>query len=217
MLDKLPELQCHPNYAIDCSHEEAVRHLPQNANQNGQYLTISSISFLLQDKDPNIRFHPVTLARTLVRFGFELGKGKRSPYLKEKDEIIVLRQKYLRRIRANRESYGSTTKPEIYLDESYVNKNHSYDFIWYSEEDGPWVQKPTFKMERLIIINAISSTGWVNGAKLVFQAFLPTGDYHGQMNAELFQKWFREKLMPNIPVNSIIIMDNAPYHNTLSH
>lgn len=97
-----------------------------------------------------------------------------------------------------------------------MNKNHSNDFIWYSGEDGPWVQKPTGKGERLIIINAISSKGWVNGAKLVFQAKRKTGDYHGQMNAELFQKWFSEKLIPNIPDNSLIIMDNASYHNTLS-
>ena len=36
------------------------------------------------------------------------------------------------------------------------------------------------------------------------------------MNSALFQKWFTEKLMPNIPSNSLIIMDNASYHNTLS-
>jgi hypothetical protein len=53
------------------------------------------------------------------------------------------------------------------LDESYVNKNHSNDFIWYSDEDGPWVQKPTGKGERLIIINAITKEGWVPGAKLI--------------------------------------------------
>lgn len=61
----------------------------------------------------------------------------------------------------------------------------------------------TGKGERLIIINAISSQGWVNNAKLVFQAKRKTG--HGQMNAELFQKWFRKKLLPNIPDNSLII------------
>jgi transposase len=78
------------------------------------------------------------------------------------------------------------------------------------------VQKPTGKGERLIIVNAISLNGWVDGAKLIFQAKRKTGDYHGQMNAELFQKWFSEKLIPNIPDDSLIIMDNASYHNTLS-
>jgi transposase len=216
LLDKPPEPKGRPSYAIDCSHQEVVRGFIRQANQNGQYVTLSNISERIRDKEPEVRFHRATLARTLARWGFEFGKGKRSQHLKEKDEIIVLRQKYLRRIRANRGRNGSPIQPEIYLDESYVNKNHSNDFIWYSGEDGAWVQKPTGKGERLIIVNAISSSGWVNGAKLVFQANRKTGDYHGQMNTELFQKWFAQKLIPNIPDNSLIIMDNAPYHNTLS-
>src|ERR1700730_14767545 len=43
-----------------------------------------------------------------------------------------------------------------------------------------------------------------------------TGDYHGQMNAQQFQKWFSEMLLPNIPPNSVIIMDNASYHKALT-
>jgi len=58
--------------------------------------------------------------------------------------------------------------------------------------------------------------GWVPNARLVFKGSCKTGDYHGQMNAELFQKWFREMLLPNIPDNAVIIMDNASYHKVLS-
>jgi hypothetical protein len=36
------------------------------------------------------------------------------------------------------------------------------------------------------------------------------------MNSDLFQKWFVEMLLENIPPNSLIIMDNASYHNTLA-
>ena len=36
------------------------------------------------------------------------------------------------------------------------------------------------------------------------------------MNWTLFRKWFTEQLLPNIPKNSLIIMDNAPYHNVLT-
>ena len=36
------------------------------------------------------------------------------------------------------------------------------------------------------------------------------------MNYEVFAKWFMEKLIPNIPDNSLIVMDNASYHNLLS-
>ena len=53
-------------------------------------------------------------------------------------------------------------------------------------------------------------------AKNVFKSTRKTGDYHGQMNADQFQKWFSKMLLPNIPPNSIIIMDNASYHKALT-
>ena len=101
----------------------------------------------------------------------------------------------------------------MYLDESYVNVNHSSERTWYFAEEGPWVQKPSGKGPRLILVHAIMAEGWVEGAKLVFQAKKRTGDYHGQMNFENFRKWFVESLLPRIPARSLIVMDNAPYHN----
>ncbi|HIE03069.1 MAG TPA: hypothetical protein EYP59_22770, partial [Thiotrichaceae bacterium] len=65
-------------------------------------------------------------------------------------------------------------------------------------------------------MNAITKDGWVPEAKVVFKSTRKTGDYHGQMNKNLFQKWFIERLLPNIPQESFIIMDNAPYHNVLA-
>ena len=53
-------------------------------------------------------------------------------------------------------------------------------------------------------MNAITKDGWVPGAKDVFKSTRKTGDYHGQMNAEQFQKWFSEMLLPNIPPNSLL-------------
>ena len=35
------------------------------------------------------------------------------------------------------------------------------------------------------------------------------------MNWKNFSKWFSEQLLPNIPNNSIIVMDNARYHDVL--
>ncbi|MCK5702158.1 MAG: transposase, partial [Cyclobacteriaceae bacterium] len=36
-----------------------------------------------------------------------------------------------------------------------------------------------------------------------------------QMNWENFSKWFKTQLLPNIPPESIVILDNAKYHNVL--
>lgn len=65
-------------------------------------------------------------------------------------------------------------------------------------------------------MNAITVNGWLPKAKIVFKSNRKTDDYHGQMNLELFQKWFVDKLIPNIPERPMIIMDNASYHNTLA-
>lgn len=214
LLDKPPLLRGRPAYGVDASYESIIRSYIRESNKNGSYITLETIRDFLDKELPGAEFHRATLARTLERWGFIFGKGTRSQHLKEKDHVIAARQRYLRRKIANRS--GLNRRPEVYLDESYVNKNHSNDFIWYFDEDGPWVQKPTGKGERLIILNAITKSGWVQNAKLIFKSTKKTGDYHGQMNNGIFQKWFTNMLLPNIPKNSLIIMDNASYHNVLA-
>lgn len=191
LLDEAPKTRGHPCYSISTSYQEIVRQYIRTANQNGEYITLEDIKNFLQENSVDKSFHITTLGRTLNRWGFEFGKGKRSQHLKEKDHVIIARQRYLRKKRINRipSSQTETVREEVYLDESYINKNHSNDFIWYSSADGPWVQKPTGKGERLIIINAITKYGWVPGAKLVFKSTRKTGDYHGQMNWNLFSKF----------------------------
>ena len=92
LLNKTPEPKGRPSYAINSSHEEAVRHFIRNANQQGEYVTLSTLSEFIQKRNAGTQFHLATLARTLDRWGFEFGKGKRSQHLKEKDEIIAFRQ-----------------------------------------------------------------------------------------------------------------------------
>jgi len=211
----IPKMKGRPSYSLEASHEAMVRAYIRQTNIEGHYMTLETIRDFLKDSPSKGAFHVSTLARTLDRWGFEFGKGTRTQHLKEKDHIVVLRQRYLRKMRENRLN-GDLIRPEVYLDESYVNKNHSNDFTWYSEEDGPWVQKPSGKGERLIIMNAMTNNGWVPQAKLVFKSTKKTGDYHGQMNADVFKKWFLNTLLPNLSKPSIIVMDNATYHNTLS-
>ena len=33
------------------------------------------------------------------------------------------------------------------------------------------------------------------------------------MDSYNFEKWFKEQLLPNLGPNSVIVMDNAPYHS----
>lgn len=219
-VNELPQPKGRPTHSVSNTEQEIVRAYIRAANLEGLHITLESIrDFLKKEKSTDEElFHISTLARTLDRWGFEFGKGIRTQHLKEKDYVVARRHRYLRKMRNNRikNSDEKTIRPEVYLDESYVNKNHSNDFTWYSSEDGPWIQKPTGNGERFIILNAITKNGWVPNSKLVFKSTRKTGDYHGQMNFDLFKKWFIEKLLPNIPSNSIIVLDNAPYHNVLT-
>jgi len=205
-----------PPRAIADALQTITRAYVRQANREGSHMTLAMLAEHLKKEgaDPNCSLS--TLGRTLDRWGCTFGKGTRSQHLKEKDHVVAARQRYRREKRANRQG-DEVIRPEVSLDESYVNKNQSHDFIWYSDEDGPWVQKPTGKGERLIIIHAMTKNGWIPGAQLTFKSTKKTGDYHGQMHQDLFTKWFTEQLLPNMPANALMIMDNAPYHNALSH
>jgi len=215
LLEQPPKIKGRPDHVMPDSLQSIIREYIRSANKEGEFITLDLLRQQLIESIPLDDLNIRTLGRALDRWGFAFGKGIRSQHLKEKDHVIAARQRYIRRKRENRKGSG-TIRPEVYFDESYINKNHSNDFTWYFEEDGPLVQKPTGQGERLIIINAITKDGWVPNAKLTYKSTKKTGDYHGQVNYELFSKWFQEKLLPNIPKNSLIIMDNAPYHNVLS-
>ena len=55
--------------------------------------------------------------------------------------------------------------------------------------------------------------GFVPGGKLVFKAGSSDGDYHSEMNHKSFQRWLTEKLIPNAPENTVLVLDNAACHN----
>lgn len=76
------------------------------------------------------------------------------------------------------------------------------------------VKQPTGKGSRLIILHAGTKNGFVDNTELIFQA-KNGGDYHNQMNSAVFEQWSRKQLLPNIPPNSVIVMDSAAYHSML--
>ncbi len=204
-----------PSYALESGVEPFVRQFIRGANRRGDQVNIEVIRDFMYDELHCRDIAHTTLWRALQRWGFEFGKGIRSAQLKESERIVMMRRQYLRLKRSNRNK-GHLERPEIYLDESYINKNHSNDNTWYLDEDGFVLGKPTGKGERLVIVNAITKDGWVPNAKLVFKASKKTGDYHANMNWKNFSEWFQGQLLKNIPDNSLIIMDNAAYHNVLA-
>jgi transposase len=201
-----------PPFVLSDSILPIVREEVRSQNLRGQRVSAEKLRTLLCD-EYKLEVASATFWRALKRWGFAHGTGKRRCALKEQPYVLQARREYLRRKRGNRNPDGTVKRPEIYLDETYVNKNHSNQLTWYREEDGPWVNKPSGVGPRLIVVNAIGRNGWIKKADLVFQAKKRTGDYHGQMNWDNFSRWFATQLLPNIPDDSMIILDNARYHN----
>lgn len=204
-----------PPGAIFVALQAEVRDFIRVQNLAGRRVSIEQVRTYLADEF-KVDVPKTTLWRALKRWGFTYGQGRRRDSLKEQDHVIRARREYLRQKRRNRGRNGLPKRPEVYLDETYINKNHSPRFTWYQKQDGPWVNKPSGVGPRLIIVHAMTRDGWVDGAELVFLAKKRTGDYHGQMNWQNFSKWFEDQLMSNVPGDAIIVLDNARYHNVLA-
>ncbi len=150
-----------PTYAVESCLVQPVRRFIRKANKDGDQVNVEIIRRYMREELHCDVAH-TTLWRALQRWGFEFGTGVRSALLKESERIIILRRQYLRQKLANRDENGKPIRPEVYLDESYINKNHSNDNTWYFEEDGIVIGKPTGKGDRLIILNAmITKFSWI--------------------------------------------------------
>lgn len=126
----------------------------------------------------------------------------------ESYDIRALRTKYLR----NLMRYRSEGRPIIYTDETYIHSTHTATKEW-SDGSLQTLKTPVAKGKRLIIVHAGNENGFVPGALLIFKSGSKSGDYHDDMNYENFKQWLQTQLIPNLPKNAVIVMDNASYHN----
>ena len=90
-----------PSFSVESNLESSVRKFIRDTNNQGQQVTIDIISKKLSEII-DFKIAPTTLWRTLIRWGFEFGKGIRSAHLKESEQIIIKRRRYLREKIANR-------------------------------------------------------------------------------------------------------------------
>lgn len=51
--------------------------------------------------------------------------------------------------------------PLVYVDESYINENHSFLKGWYlPEAQGRYIFKPSGKGRRIVLVAALTEKGW---------------------------------------------------------
>lgn len=99
------------------------------------------------------------------------------------------------------QSYEQSNRPIIYLDESGF-KSHDYRPYAYASRG----QKchDTYNWQLKNITNAI---GAIHNGQL-----FSVGLYNCSINSHIFHHWVKTLLLPQLPQNSVIVMDNAAFH-----
>lgn len=149
------------------------------------------------------------------QLGYKFKKCKNARLvLIQKPDIAAWRARYLRRMKENHD-LGSDKKPVTYLDETWIHSHYTVRKCWQNSSDAS-VMKNTNPGQRWILVHAGGENGFIPGAELLYKCKSKTGDYHDEMDTKNFVKWLNEKLLPNLPPNGIVVIDNAPYHSTQS-
>ena len=141
-----------------------------------------------------------SLRKILAQLGFNYVRLNGQKILQERSDVAAARSRFLREMRYLAQLHYNF----VYLDETSVDLN-------YINVKGALVKPSSGKGSRLIILHAGTKDGFVNNCSLVFKC-KNDSDFQKQITTEIFENWFRNQLLPNIPQNSVIIMDNASYH-----
>lgn len=201
---------------IDDFDVDIVRRTVHEFYDNREYPTTQKILSAYKEKT-GYSGSRTSMWRILRSLNFKYKKcndGRR--FLMERNDIVAMRVKFLRKMCNLRQS--NDTRTIVYLDETWVNQNHSRGQIWQNSQNTEGLKVPTGKGGRLLICHAGSSKfGFVNGSKLVLRckSSATHPDYHTQMNATIFKKWFID-MLNHLEEPCVIVMDNASYHSVLS-
>ena len=170
-----------------------------------------------------------SVQRWLVSMAYR--RGKRTGNIIPDVRLVLRRHQYLTAFFANRALPEEERLREVYMDESYIHEHYhrNDDSIWDpSDEQDIQQSKERHKGRRYCFACAIQGSNPRianeidgNGPGIVpgsVWAFCPQkkeqhqGDYHKVFNGVNFVAWWRNQLLPNLTVPSLIILDNARYH-----
>jgi transposase len=149
----------------------------------------------------------------LQKLEFTYKKINKRSSIMETERLRVLRTQYINEIRR----YRSENRNIVYIDETWYDTHDIVKMGWVDKTNKCILDTPPSRGKRVIILNAGGKNGWVPDCLLLSARNIvnSSADYHQDMDANMFEKWFQEQLLPKLPPNSVIVMDNAAYHSRL--
>ena len=165
-----------------------------------------------KDTDYEFPYKRTALYQLVKKLGFEYKQCDKRSVIMESMTIVAWRYKYLLEI----EKYRSQGYLIVYLDETWFDSHDTVKKIWTDCTKESALSAPVSKGKRVVICHAGSVKGFVENALLLCGKDIAKSyvDYHQNMNGEVFESWFRDKLLPNLPKDRkvCIVLDNAKYH-----
>lgn len=89
------------------------------------------------------------------------------------------------------------------MDESGIDNNESYPYGWSKKGKRYHSVRPGKRRERISIIGALCEG-----------TFFAPMVYQGYCTGKLIETWLEKGLLPLVEAGSVIIRDNAPFHNS---
>ncbi|KAK3892404.1 hypothetical protein Pcinc_003775 [Petrolisthes cinctipes] len=131
-------------------------------------------------------------------------------------------RRHVHRMFSNKQTFTVRTVAEDIKTADIIPSDTSDTAVWcilhsmgfcYKTTQRKIRQVPPGEGERFVVVAAGTVNGFIEDSFLCFPAKNKSGDYHGEMNATLFIRWLTTSLLPALAEPSVLVIDNAPYHN----
>ncbi|XP_050505181.1 uncharacterized protein LOC126883577 [Diabrotica virgifera virgifera] len=196
---------------MDEADKDLIRRKVYTMYEEQRIPTLRALKQRLNVDETQISCSLTSLWKILKSMGFRYRIIDKRQVIMESHRLQKWRYEYITSIR----KFRSENHPIIYLDETWFD-THSTRPKGFADPSGKCKTKaPSSKGKRITILHAGSENGWVPNALWLSAKDIKDSyvDYHEDTTAELFEEWFKNTLMPNIPQNIVIVMDNASYHS----
>ena len=197
---------------LDDFQKDLIKRSVYKFYERNEMMTLKRLKTYLSEHE-NLNVSKYLLFKHLHKMGFKYNKDSSNSrdVICERSDLVRMRSAFLRTIKKKREE-GYTV---VYTDETWVNASHIAPYQWHPPNPKDDRRLPTNRGERLIVLHAgCAEKGFLEGCDLVFKAKAKDNrDYHTEMNGKVFLEWVENQLIPALPPKSLLVLDNAPYHN----
>ena len=190
---------------IDDFDKEVIRRCIHEFWRSAVLPTVDQVLKRLKDRI-DFPYGEETLHKIMHHLGFSY-RLRASKYIvmKERSDLVAWRADYLRQMRKLRLEHPE--REIVYLDETWINQGYTRVHGWEDTESlknpGKARQRgltvgtittPIGQGKRLMILHAMTRTGFGDGALMIYKGGIEEGDFHKNVDSVMFENWFREQL-----------------------